>query len=118
MPVPFRRRVLIPLLAPVLAAPPTLAATPSRRAASAGGEAAILDSLEWLAFCGRFLRPDGRVVDTSNGGISHSEGQGYAMLAAVRADDQGSFVRMLAWTLGNLKRREDNLCSWRYQPDQ
>lgn len=73
---------------------------------------------DWMEFRRRYLLPEGRVVDTGNRNVSHSEGQGYAMLAAVRADDQGSFVRMLAWTLGNLKRREDNLCSWRYQPDQ
>ena len=73
---------------------------------------------DWSEFRRRYLLPEGRVVDTGNRNVSHSEGQAYAMLAAVRADDQGSFVRLLAWTLGNLKRREDNLCSWRYQPDQ
>ncbi len=73
---------------------------------------------DWVEFRRRYLLPEGRVVDTGNRNVSHSEGQGYAMLAAVRADDQGSFGRMLAWTLANLKRREDNLCSWRYQPDQ
>ena len=73
---------------------------------------------DWAEFRRRYLLPEGRIVDTGNRNVSHSEGQGYAMLAAVRADDQGSFGRMLAWTLANLKRREDNLCSWRFQPDQ
>ncbi|MBX9595233.1 MAG: glycosyl hydrolase family 5 [Roseomonas sp.] len=73
---------------------------------------------DWAEFRRRYLLPEGRVVDTGNRNVSHSEGQGYAMLAAVRADDQGSFGRMLGWTLANLKRREDNLFSWRYQPDQ
>ncbi len=73
---------------------------------------------DWAEFRRRYLLPEGRVVDTGNRNVSHSEGQGYALLAAVRADDQGSFGRMLGWTLANLKRREDNLFSWRYQPDQ
>ncbi|WP_235951736.1 glycosyl hydrolase family 8 [Falsiroseomonas algicola] len=73
---------------------------------------------DWIEFRRRYLLPEGRVVDTGNRNVSHSEGQGYAMLAAVRADDQGSFGRLLGWTLANLKRREDNLCSWRFQPDQ
>ncbi|WP_203074896.1 glycosyl hydrolase family 8 [Falsiroseomonas ponticola] len=73
---------------------------------------------DWTEFRRRYLLAEGRVVDTGNRNVSHSEGQGYAMLAAVRADDQGSFGRMLGWTLANLKRREDNLCSWRFQPDQ
>jgi endoglucanase len=72
---------------------------------------------DWNDFRRRFLAPEGRIVDTGNRNVSHTEGQGYAMLAAVRADDQGSFARMLNWTLGNLKRRGDELCSWRFQPD-
>jgi len=32
----------------------------------------------------KFISPEGRVIDDANGGISHSEGQGYGMLIAVR----------------------------------
>ena len=117
MPVPIRRRALIPLLAPLLATPQALATTPPRRRASAGGEGAILDSLEWLAFCGRFLRPDGRVVDTSNGGVSHSEGQGWALLCAERAEDRATFDQVLGWTRRSLARRGDALFAWRWRPD-
>lgn len=39
------------------------------RAASVSPEA-------WSAYKGAFLDPGGRVIDTGNGNISHSEGQG------------------------------------------
>jgi endoglucanase len=47
---------------------------------------------DWSEFRRRYLLPEGRIVDTGNRNVSHSEGQGYAMLAAVQADDQGSLV--------------------------
>ena len=28
----------------------------------------------------RFMMPDGRIIDTANGNVSHTEGQGFAML--------------------------------------
>jgi endoglucanase len=37
---------------------------------------------DWAAYRDRFVMPDGRVVDDANGGISHSEGQGYGLLLA------------------------------------
>ena len=82
------------------------------------GQAFTSPQEDWAEFRRRFLHTDGRIIDTGNRNVSHSEGQGYGLLGAVRADDQGSFGRILTWTLGNLKRREDNLCSWRFQPDQ
>ena len=72
---------------------------------------------EWDAFRGRYLARDGRVVDTGNKNVSHSEGQGYGLLIAVRADDRASFDLMLGWTRRTLKRRSDNLLAWRFQPD-
>jgi endoglucanase len=76
-----------------------------------------LEPAEWRAFARRFVRPEGRVVDTGNGGISHSEGQGYALLCAERAGDRGGFDRILRWTLGALGRRGDALFAWRWRPD-
>ena len=76
-----------------------------------------LDRREWQAFQARFLAPEGRVVDTGNGGISHSEGQGWGLLFALRADDQPSFERLLVWTRRTLRRPRDELHAWRYQPD-
>ncbi|TDH59448.1 endoglucanase [Dankookia rubra] len=71
----------------------------------------------WAAFQARFVAPDGRVIDTGNGGISHSEGQGWAMLLAVRADDRRGFDRLHAWTRRTLQRPRDALHAWRFRPD-
>lgn len=76
-----------------------------------------LDATEWRAFTRRFVRPEGRVVDTGNDGISHSEGQGYALLCAERAGDRAGFDRILRWTLRMLGRRDDALSAWRWRPD-
>ena len=64
----------------------------------------------------RFLTPEGRVTDDANGGVSHSEGQGYAMLLAMRADDRAAFERIWRWTKANLLVRSDGLAAWRYDP--
>lgn len=72
---------------------------------------------EWQAFQDRFLMPEGRVADTGNGGVSHSEGQGWALLFALRAEDRPAFERILAWTRRVLRRPGDNLHAWRYRPD-
>lgn len=70
---------------------------------------------EWEHFKSRFVMADGRVADNANGGISHSEGQGFTMLLAVRFDEPDLFDRCLRWTRGVLARREDMLLSWRYR---
>lgn len=70
---------------------------------------------DWAVFKDRFIR-DGRVVDTDNGGISHSEGQGYGMLLAVAHDDPATFEALWSWTRETL-RRPDGLFSWKYDPD-
>lgn len=72
---------------------------------------------DWRAFERRFVLPEGRVVDTGNRNVSHSEGQGYGLLGAVRADDQQSFERILNWTMSQLRRPADALFAWRWQPD-
>ncbi|STT00045.1 endoglucanase [Klebsiella pneumoniae] len=38
----------------------------------------------WERYKARFMMPDGRIIDTANGNVSHTEGQGFAMLLAVR----------------------------------
>src|SRR3954453_4370013 len=70
----------------------------------------------WAAFQARFVAPEGRVVDTGNGGISHSEGQGWGMLLAVRADDRRGFETLHAWTRRTLQRPRDALHAWRFRP--
>lgn len=66
----------------------------------------------WIRYKERFVSPAGRVVDTGNGGTSHSEGQGYGLLLAVAADDRETFDSILAWTNQNLFIRDDNLAAW------
>src|SRR5260370_24045012 len=50
------------------------------------------------------------------GGISHSEGQGIAMLAAATLKDEEAFVRL--WAFTQSMRRTDGLFSWKYVPGQ
>ncbi len=71
----------------------------------------------WTDFRRRFLTQDGRVVDTGNQGVSHSEGQGYGMMLAAAFDTQTTFQTMMEWTERSLGRREDRLLAWRWRPD-
>lgn len=72
--------------------------------------------LAWQRYKDRFIEPSGRVIDTGNANISHSEGQGYAMILAVSADDELAFDRIWQWTRQNLMIRADGLLSWRWSP--
>lgn len=72
----------------------------------------------WQAYKQRFITNTGRVVDTANGQISHSEGQGYGMLLAVAANDRATFDRLWNWTRANLMVRDDQLIAWRWTPGQ
>jgi len=75
------------------------------------------DIHEWEAFKRRFVDPSGRVIDTGNGGCSHTEGQGWGMLFAVAFDDPDTFDALYGWTSRHLRRGYDALHSWRYQPN-
>jgi endoglucanase len=76
----------------------------------------IAGSPLWSDWNARFLAPSGRVIDTGNHEISHSEGQGYGMLLAVAAKDRAAFDRMWTWTAANLQIRSDRLLAWRWDP--
>lgn len=84
------------------------------RAMSLGG--ALKTPQPWLAYKERFVTDQGRVVDTGNAFASHSEGQGYAMLLAVAANDRAVFDRVWNWTRANLMVRDDQLVAWRWEP--
>ena len=75
------------------------------------------DAAAWAAFKHSFLSDGGRVVDTGNHGVSHTEGQGWGLLFAATFDDQVAFNRMLDWTTRTLRRPGDALHSWRYVPE-
>lgn len=82
----------------------------------AGAARADLAS-DWAAYRARFVTQEGRVVDTGNDGISHSEGQGWGMLLAAALDDRPTLDRLLSWTRRTLKRPQDNLHAWRFRPN-
>ncbi len=56
------------------------------------------------------------MIDRTNGGVSHSESQGYGMLLAVAANDRAAFEAIWAWTQAHLYVRGDNLASWKWDP--
>jgi endo-1,4-beta-D-glucanase Y len=92
-----------------------LAAFRTTAATGAVGPATLLAD-GWRQYKERFVTSEGRVVDNANGGISHSEGQGYAMLIAERLDDRPTFEAIWQWTQGNLLVRGDGLAAWRWTP--
>lgn len=74
---------------------------------------------DWTVFRENCVAPDGRVIDTGNGNISHSEGQGYAMLFAVAYQDRTRFDTIWQWTKINLQTRPgDKLLSWVWKPNE
>jgi endoglucanase len=73
------------------------------------------DLNEFNIWTQRYLRPDGRVIDTGNDGISHSEGQSYGLLFTQSFGDRDNFDRILSWTKIHLSRPSDRLFAWRYK---
>lgn len=74
------------------------------------------DSQAWDIYKARFLMPDGRIVDTGNKNVSHSEGQGFAMLGAVYNNDRETFDKLWKWTQKTLRNKQNGLFYWRYNP--
>jgi endoglucanase len=110
--------------APVIPPVPAAATAPAIMPTPTSGPAPTMivpttaDLDEWSIFQRRFLDGSGRIVDTGNGGVSHTEGQGWGMLLAVAFDDPTSFDTILNWTARTLRRPGDALHSWRYVPDK
>jgi endoglucanase len=96
----------------------TLPATPTRTSLGSTSSRFLPDRFRpyWQAFRARFLSSDGRIVDTGNGGRSHSEGQGWGLLFATEARDRESFDRILSFTENRLRRPEDGLLRWLWLP--
>jgi endoglucanase len=84
-------------------------------AAAAPDGHALAEPGEWRTFATRFLQPDGRIVDTGNDGVSHSEGQGWGLMLAAAAGDRDAFERIRAWTRRALARPQDSLHAWRFR---
>lgn len=70
----------------------------------------------WESYKSLFLMPDGRIVDTANSRVSHSEGQGFAMLMAVANNDRDTFDKLWQWTQKTLQNKSTHLFYWRYDP--
>ncbi|HXV59084.1 MAG TPA: glycosyl hydrolase family 8 [Vicinamibacteria bacterium] len=76
-----------------------------------------LDEAIWLRYRAGFVTDEGRVVDSGQDGISHSEGQGYGMVLAEAFSDRATFDCLWSWTRRNLQVREDSLLAWKWLPD-
>ncbi|MGK3144012.1 glycosyl hydrolase family 8 [Pantoea sp. C2G6] len=70
----------------------------------------------WESFKSRFVTPEGRIIDTANNNVSHTEGQGYGMLLAVANNDRATFDRLWQWTHSQLGNPQNDLFYWRYTP--
>ncbi|PJE29888.1 endoglucanase [Pseudooceanicola antarcticus] len=81
-----------------------------------GASARTVAEAAWTSWRARFLSPEGRVIDDGNGGVSHSEGQGYGLLLAQAFGDREGFLRIEGWTRSALSRPGDALLSWRWDP--
>ncbi len=66
------------------------------------------------AFLQRYVRPDGRVVRTDQGGDTVSEGQAYALLLAVATGDRHRFAPVWQWDQSHLQL-PDGLFAYRWQ---
>lgn len=126
--------LLIPLLLPtsmgILAARP--AQLPALTARVAQPSTSEILQQSWAAYRQRFIQADGRVIDWESDARTVSEGQAYAMLRAVLADDAATFDRTLNWAENNLRRsapeqansadpaqnqRPDSLWAWKWGQD-
>lgn len=91
----------------------------SQSSANPTATAEILQQ-SWLAYRERFIQADGRVIDRESNSRTVSEGQAYAMLRAVFANDPATFELTLKWAEDNLARRghdgqpSDSLWSWKW----
>lgn len=75
-----------------------------------------LDELSalWSYYKHEYIR-DGRVVALDEDEITTSEGQSYAMLRAVWANDPWTFESVWRWTRDNLQVRKDRLFAWKWK---
>jgi endoglucanase len=70
--------------------------------AALGNDAACDRWPQWRQFKQLYVSDDGRVVDASTQSITVSEGQAYALLFALIANDPQGFRKILRWTEDNL----------------
>lgn len=95
-----------------------LALTAACARAGQGKGNSMTRGVDWQSFKAAFLDPSGRIVDNGNGGVSHSEGQGYGLALALWNNDKAAFDLIADWTENNLARPDMPLFAWRYDPRQ
>lgn len=61
----------------------------------------------WAGYTKTFIEPDGRVMDPTRGGVTTSEGLGYALLRATWMGDRQVFETVCSWTAANLELPTD-----------
>ncbi|MBB95213.1 MAG: glycosyl hydrolase family 5 [Rhodobacteraceae bacterium] len=83
-----------------------------------GSRPARAEADAWAVWRDRFVASDGRVMDTGQNGISHSEGQGYGLILAQAFGDPETFDRIEAWTRSHIANRQDALMSWKWDPSR
>ena len=92
------------------AAEPMRNSSPPETAAAQPGSGWLESA--WSSYKQRFVQA-GRVIDDVNR-ISHSEGQGYAMLIAVKAGDRSGFDEIWQWTRRELYINDSGLAAWKW----
>lgn len=80
----------------------------------AGQSEAVSFPALWGAFKARFIAKDGRVIDSANKTMTHSESLGVGMLFAAAAQDRRAFDAIAAFALK--LQRPDGLHSWSWLP--
>lgn len=80
-------------------------------------QAVRIDPVKWAEYKHDFITAEGRVVDTGNNNISHSEGQGTGMLLAAAYQDKEVFQKLWGWTRATLQIRNDKLFAWKWSHD-
>ncbi|KRB59424.1 endoglucanase [Rhizobium sp. Root708] len=84
--------------------------------APASAQSPTIPAQAWEAYKAKFLDASGRIIDNANGGISHSEGQGYGLLLAYLANNPSDFEQIWYFTRTELLLRDDGLAVWKWDP--
>ena len=71
---------------------------------------------DWTQFKKTYIEY-GRVIDIGQNKISHTEGQGMALLLAVQNNDPETFAQAWNWTQSRLQVRDDKLFAWSWSPE-
>lgn len=71
----------------------------------------------WQSFKARYVRDDGRVVDSGNADITHSESQGFGLLFAEYFGDRPAFDSIRTWVEEGIRWNGASLHAWKWVRD-